>query len=431
MKQLRTLFIGFLLLMGVLYLVIGYLAGGLKYDQRDMVDYNDKIYRITEDYLSGKSAVEIEKTYDCRLLLNGSADSAELIKFQSARALVMDFAPEGTVIGKVCWNDSEGLYDNSRKATIKTLQLFWLILLITGSVLLLAVDYYLIRPSRELRNYAGEIAKGNLDVKLPIRKHNPFGNFAEGFDLMREELRNAKEREAAAEIAKKELVAELAHDIKTPVATIIATCEVLSAKAQRRLDANPADEETKDVLEKSDVIAHKAETIHSLMDNVFQTTLEELSRIEVNPREESTETIESYFRNLKNYGKIIVENRIPQCLVYMDRLRMEQVIDNLVGNSKKYANTDIRVSFDEVETSSGDGASMTFVRIRVSDSGPGVPEEELPLITEKYYRGSSVKDKAGFGLGLYLVKTYMERQGGGMECYNNDGFTVELYLKKV
>ena len=61
MKQLRTLFIGFLLLMGVLYLVIGYLAGGLRFDQRDMVDYNDKIYRITEDYLSGKSAAEIEK----------------------------------------------------------------------------------------------------------------------------------------------------------------------------------------------------------------------------------------------------------------------------------------------------------------------------------------------------------------------------------
>ena len=431
MKQLRTLFIVFLLVMGGLYLFIGYLAGSLRFDQRDMVDYNDKMYRITEDYLSGKSVDEIEKAYDCRLLLNNSGESADLIKLQSARALVMDFAPEGTVIGKVCWNDSEGLYDSSRKATVKTLQLFWLILLVTGSLLLLAVDYYLIRPSRELRNYAGEIAKGNLDVALPIRKHNPFGNFAEGFDLMREELRNAKERETAAEKAKKELVADLAHDIKTPVATIIATCEVLAAKEERRLAANPEDAETKDVLEKVDIISHKAETIHSLMDNVFQTTLEELSRIEVNPQEESTATIETYFRNLKNYGKIIIENSIPQCLVYMDRLRMEQVIDNLVGNSKKYANTDIRVSFDEVETAGKDDTNMTFVRIRVSDSGPGVPEEELPLITEKYYRGTSVKDKAGFGLGLYLVKTYMERQGGGMECYNNDGFTVELYLKKV
>lgn len=430
MKQLRTMFIVFFLTMGGLYLFIGYLAGSLRFDRRDMVEYNDKMYRITEDYLAGKSAAEIEKTYGCRLILSGQGSNAELTTLQSSYALVMDFAPEGDVIGKVCWNDYENLYDNSRKATIKTLQLFWLILLVCGTLLLLAVDYYLIRPSRELRNYAGEIAKGNLDVSLPIRKHNPFGNFAEGFDLMREELRNAKEREAAAEKAKKELVAELAHDIKTPVATIIATCEVLEAKGERKLSGNPGDEETKDILEKVDIISHKAETIHSLMDNVFQTTLEELSHIEVNPQEESTETIEAYFRNLKNYGKIILENSIPQCLVYMDRLRMEQVIDNLVGNSKKYADTDIRVRFDEVETASEESLRK-YVRIRISDSGPGVPEEELPLITEKYYRGSSVKDKAGFGLGLYLVKTYMERQGGGMECYNDDGFTVELYLRKV
>ena len=75
--------------------------------------------------------------------------------------------------------------------------------------------------------------------------------------------------------------------------------------------------EARDVLEKAQTIAHKTETIQQLMDNVFQTTLEELDRIEVNRAEESSGMVEEYFRNLRNYGNIILENSIPQCLVYI------------------------------------------------------------------------------------------------------------------
>ena len=74
---------------------------------------------------------------------------------------------------------------------------------------------------------------------------------------------------------------------------------------------------------------------------------------------------------------------------------------------------------------------VAFVRIRIADEGPGVSEEELPLLMQKYYRGSAAKGKTGFGLGLYLVRSYMEKQGGGAEVYNDGGFVVELYLKKV
>ena len=173
-------------------------------------------------------------------------------------------------------------------------------------------------------------------------------------------------------------------------------------------------------------ISAKAETVNSLMNNVVHATLEELDRIEVNPVENSSGIIEEYFNNMKNSGSesaVILDNHIPKCLIYFDSLRMEQVIDNIIGNSRKYAGTDIHVSFDEV---SGD-----YIRIRISDSGPGVPEDELPLITEKYFRGSSGKDRVGYGLGMYLVKLYMEKQGGGIEYYNDNGFTVELLLKKV
>ena len=57
--------------------------------------------------------------------------------------------------------------------------------------------------------------------------------------------------------------------------------------------------------------------------------------------------------------------------------------------------------------------------------------DDLPLIAEKYYRGSNTGDETGYGLGMYLAKTYMDRQGGGMEYYNDDGFVVELLLRKV
>ena len=120
---------------------------------------------------------------------------------------------------------------------------------------------------------------------------------------------------------------------------------------------------------------------------------------------------------------VILDNEIPRCLVYMDKLRMEQVIDNCVGNSVKYAGTDIHVSFDEV--------SGGYIRIRISDAGPGVAEADLPLICEKYYRGKGANEKNGYGLGMYLVKLYMEKQGGGLEYYNDNGFTVELLVKKV
>ena len=218
----------------------------------------------------------------------------------------------------------------------------------------------MVRPVRELSNYATEIARGNLDVPLPIRKSSLSEGFTESFDLMREELKASREREAQAEKAKKELVAELSHDIKTPVATIQATCEVLDMKLRRKQEKGEAAsplaftrEELSDMTDKLGTISSKTETINQIMGNVFHATMAELEQIRVNPTEESTELIEAYFRNLKNYGKICLDNEIPKCLVYMDRLRMEQVIDNVIGNSHKYAGTDVHVFFEEVKTVSG------------------------------------------------------------------------------
>ena len=430
MKYRNRILIAYLLVMAAALFVLWMLSGQKALKKRDMVAYNDATHRICEDYLAGKSVAEIESAHGCQIVLAGESE-AEVTKTYAEYGLVVDFAPEGKVIGKILWSDVREESEKLQHSTRRTILIFWGVMFVLGFAFLLTVDWFLLRPTREMRGLATEIAKGNLDVPLPIRKHNPFGNLVEGFDLMREELRASREREAEADKAKKELVAELAHDIKTPVATIRATCEVLEVKQQRRIEQDPQDADAQDVLAKTQTIAHKADMIETLVGSVFAATLEELDRIEVNPTEVGSTSIEEYFRNLRNYGNIILENPIPSCLVYMDRLRMEQVIDNVVGNSHKYAGTDIHVRFDEATRKDREGAGASYIRIRIKDDGPGAPEEEIPLLMSKYYRGSTAKDKAGFGMGLYLVRSYMEKQGGGAEVYNDGGFVVSLYLRKV
>ena len=225
----------------------------------------------------------------------------------------------------------------------------------------------------------------------------------------------------ASEKARKSLVTDLSHDIKTPVSVIKAACEMLELKIGK--NESLEENEKADAIGKITVISDKAETINSLMSNVMHYTLEELEELKVNVKDENTQEVTRIFSNLMGYDNIIMDNEIKLCIVKMDKLRLEQVIDNVVGNSNKYAGTDIHVDFSEAEND--------FIKIRIRDEGPGVKEDELPLLTEKYFRGSNSEEQTGYGLGLYLVKWYMDKMGGGMEYYNDNGFVVELFLKKA
>ena len=424
MKAIRRIIILYIILMAAALIALLVLRGKTAYEGRDITIYNDRLLSMQKDYLVGISMDALEERYDCRIVMAKSLTDTELSGYYGRNALVVDFAPGGTYLGKAVWDDAADDYERTRGTFFTAALIFWGIVGVLGAVLILVLYLRMVRPVQELSAYATEIARGNLDVPLPIRKNTLSEGFTESFDMMREELKASREREVQAEKAKKELVADLSHDIKTPVATIQATCEVMEMKLQRKQELSA--EETEDLVGKLESISTKTATIDQIMGNVFHATMEDLEQIKVDPTEESTELIEAYFGNLKNYGRILLDNHIPQCLVYMDRLRMEQVIDNVIGNSHKYAGTDIHVSFEEVQDVGG-----TFIRIRISDSGPGVEEEELPLITEKYYRGKVAADKGGYGIGMHLVKTYMERQGGGLEYYNDGGFVVELLLRKV
>lgn len=387
----------------------------------DMVWYNGEVRSIEEELEKGTAREVIEKEHGCSLLFTADADYlGRLNEYMMNNSMIMDLyvndsftgdVLEGAFTGKAVWQTKQERYDILRDRMQWEVIVFGILLLFLVYVVLLILYLNYIRPFRILQEFAVQVAKGNLELALPIRKNNFFGAFTESFDLMRQELKRARESEYQANISKKELIAELSHDIKTPVATIKATCEVLQVTEQK-----------KDTLRKVGVIAGKAEMIDNLVGNMFHATMEELEVLKVEPIEESSLIIPGMFHDFKYYGQITLENDIPECLLYFDKLRLQQVLDNIINNSYKYAGTEVNVRF--IESTEG-------IIIRIRDSGQGTTEDELALIKEKFYRGNNTEGKSGSGLGLYLADNFMKQMGGELECYNENGFVVELFLRKL
>lgn len=431
MKVLQRIAIYYSLVMLLILGIFMLMNRRYSYGERDLIYYNDICHKAEEEYAAGISEEDIENKYNCSIIISKEINNLELADLYRNYAFVIDFAPNGDYMGKIAWSDEINRFKSTSDAFFKITLLVWAALFILGIVLIIVLNRSLVKPIKELERFSSKIAAGNLDEPLPIHKDNMFGSFVEAFDLMREQVKDAQEKEIASEKARKELVTELSHDVKTPVSVIKAACEVMQVKCDNRLKNGGDPAEVSYLLDKVNTISTKADTIGNLMSNLMHANLEDMEVLTVSPIETDTRVIPEMISNIKNYGNIILENDIPECLVYMDKLRMEQAIDNIVGNSYKYAGTDIRVSFAKEDSMLEDGSKIEFIKVIIKDSGKGVNEEDIPLIAEKYYRGKNSNEQNGYGLGLYLVKCYMDRMGGGMEYYNDNGFTVELLLKKV
>ena len=278
----------------------------------------------------------------------------------------------------------------------------------TGIILYLYCEKSILKPFKKLQAFANQVASGNLDMPLEMDKNNIFGAFTESFDLMRDELKKARENERIANQSKKELVAGLSHDIKTPVASIKAVTELMLVMTKN--------EKERKWLETINI---KAEQINSLITNMFHATLEELQALNVKIGKFPSTAIQDIINNA-DYEELIQPFEIPNCIVCVDLLRLQQVFDNIIGNSYKYARTDIKINslLDE-----------QYLFIEIYDFGAGISENELPFIFNKFYRGKNTDSKSGYGLGLYISKFLMGQMGGNIHCENHaDGFVVRLTL---
>lgn len=396
-----------------------------EYIKVDMVDINERFSNVTEKlnqdiHKSQEELVqlvsELEEQYRCHIYLK-TEDTYESKINNAVRKhdILLDYYymenDEEILSGKIAFSgQQENVARFCSNLTRRMLAVFILMFLVVMAFLAVLYVWY-IRPFKKLQKFAGQVSKGNFDLPLYMGKRNYFGAFTESFDILREELKRARNSEYEANRSKKELVASLSHDIKTPVATIKAICEILQIKLQSEAEK-----------EKLHVIERKADVIDHLIIDMFNSTLDDLEKLKITPAEELSTIIEPMFNEINHYGKIHMRSQVPECMIWVDALRLNQVIDNLINNSYKYADSDIDVDFEKI------GHAL---QITIQDYGAGVSSEELPLIVEKFYRGENSKGKDGSGLGLYLSKTFMESMGGSLQIDGSRGFRVILRIALV
>lgn len=325
------------------------------------------------------------------------------------RDTVLDIRVDDLAVGKIIiYNDTARQLQRRKQEAV--------FVLLAGMLLqcALCAGYYIylnrvmIKPFQKLKGFAERIAGGNLDIPLEMDRHNLFGAFTESFDIMRSELKKARKAEAKANADKKELVAKLSHDIKTPVASIKAASEVGAALTEN--------ERQKDNYAQ---IIHKADQINTLITNLFTATLEELKQLTVTPADIESRDIGELLHNADYLRRTVIPD-IPECMIYADKLRLQQVFDNIFANSYKYAGTNIETA-----------VYMDNSRLAVSieDYGGGVSGDEVLIIKEKFRRGSNAENIEGAGLGLYISDYFMKEMNGELTVENGkEGLRVTAVI---
>lgn len=411
-----------LFLIGIIFTLIAEIAALVVFALQtpdaalDTVAVNEVVQSVTRDFHDLKnhqnqtalSYVVLDNDGD--VLYRTRAGLHETVNAAIAhRDTVLGIKRDGERVGSVLiYNDAADTLQTQKRTAITVLSVG---IAVQGGICIAYALYThvrIVKPFRKLKGFAERVAGGNLDIPLEMDRQNLFGAFTESFDLMRSELKKARLAEAQAQQSKKELVAKLSHDIKTPVASIKAVSEVGLAVS-----------ESGKAKESYAQIVKKADQIDALVTNLFTATLEELQQLTVSPTNVESSLIGGMLENADYLHRAAVPE-IPACIVLADGLRLQQVFDNVFANSYKYAKTEITVSAEIRDR---------LLCIGIEDAGGGVSEEELPVLKEKFKRGSNARNTEGAGLGLYISDYFLREMHGELKVENGThGLKVTVCL---
>lgn len=271
----------------------------------------------------------------------------------------------------------------------------------------------ILRPFEKMKQFTKEIAKGDLDIPLEFERSNYFGEFTWAFDSMRKEIIKARACEQEAVANNKTVIATLSHDIKTPIASIRAYAEGLEANL-----ANSTEKKQKYI----DVMLRKCDEVSKLTNDLFLHSLSDMGRLQISSEKfELGEYLHQIVSEIAaSRGDVSYYQEVSEAYVCADQKRIEQIVENIINNARKYAKTKIDINMKLVDDR---------IEIHFRDYGKGIPDEDMPFIFGKFYRGSNIGEEQGSGLGLYIVQYLARQMNGDVQlCNHKDGLEVILSL---
>lgn len=295
-----------------------------------------------------------------------------------------DIASSGTPAGEFLASVNQAIVSSAVIAGI--------LALILGAVLFIQIT----APLRQLKKAAAAIAQGDLSQRVQIRSRDELGELGQTFNHMAESL-------SIAETQRQHMVADVAHELRTPLAAIQGTLEGMQDGVL------PLDQEQ--------LAALHAETIllNRLVGDLRLLSLAEAGQLKLERQEiEPGGFIERVVERLKsqaNQKNITLETEIHPGLpaISMDSDRITQVLNNLVSNALRYTPEGGTIT---IQARMLPGSSL--LQVSVTDTGSGIDPENLPHVFDRFYRvdKSRTRSSGGSGLGLAIVKQLVEAHGG-------------------
>jgi len=297
-----------------------------------------------------------------------------------------------------------------------------LIMIATNIFVTMLMSKRIIRPLHALRKAASEIKDGNLDFKLQVTGKDEIGQLGVAFEEMRSRLQQSLQVQAQYEENRKELIANISHDLRTPLTAIRGYIDGLIDGI-----ADTPEKNMKYVL----TIAKKSEELDHLINELFL-----YSKLDLNRNQFQFEAVhllpfledwadELQFELGKRSISFQADIRLfPATVVLLDRDHFKRVLNNIVQNSVRYMDKDDPVIRLKAYCE-GDAAVL-----ELADNGTGIAPDALQHIFERFYRADESRNAntGGSGLGLAIAKQIMAGHGGTIHASSKQGTGTTITL---
>ncbi|QHW29851.1 HAMP domain-containing histidine kinase [Paenibacillus rhizovicinus] len=299
-----------------------------------------------------------------------------------------------------------------------------LILVLTHILLTTFMSKRIIRPLQALRNAAREIKEGNLDFHLQVAGKDEIGQLGVAFEEMRSRLQQSIRVQMQYEDNRKELIAHISHDLRTPLTAIRGYIDGIIEGVADTPEKN---------LKYMHTIANKADELDHLINELFLYSKLDLNRLPFQFESVPLAPFlgdwseELQFELEKKHIAIRADVRLePRINVSMDRDHFKRVLNNIVQNSVRYMDKPEQMIAIKAYRE-GDAAI-----VEISDNGIGIEPGALEHIFERFYRvdESRSANTGGTGLGLAIAKQIMEGHGGIITAWSEPdaGTTIKLTI---